>query len=201
MPNLAGVERLAETWAVAPRRRSVPRRSSVACVEPAHPRRPPLRQRRFASDRSRTATPRRPSTSSECRCGWWPATSTPAKRWCSRPDRSSLRCSRVRRSRACSHRSATTGACSVDGAVVDTVPLSHALAGPVDRVYVLNIGGELLEPLAAIADRRCDPRVRDQPQAALRGGAAERAGERRRGRAVRDRSTTARSRTSPIPRG
>ena len=32
----------------------------------------------------------------------------------------------------------------VDGAVVDTVPLSHALAGPVDRVYVLNIAGELL---------------------------------------------------------
>jgi NTE family protein len=33
----------------------------------------------------------------------------------------------------------------VDGAVVDTVPLSHALAGPVDRVYVLNIGGEHLQ--------------------------------------------------------
>ena len=32
----------------------------------------------------------------------------------------------------------------VDGAVVDTVPLSHTLAGPVDRVYVLNIAGELL---------------------------------------------------------
>jgi NTE family protein len=32
----------------------------------------------------------------------------------------------------------------VDGAVVDTVPVSHALAGPVDRVYVLNIAGELM---------------------------------------------------------
>jgi NTE family protein len=31
----------------------------------------------------------------------------------------------------------------VDGAVVDTVPLSHALAGPVDRVYVLPIDNEL----------------------------------------------------------
>jgi NTE family protein len=31
----------------------------------------------------------------------------------------------------------------VDGAVVDTVPLSHALAGPVDRVYVLPIDGDL----------------------------------------------------------
>jgi NTE family protein len=32
----------------------------------------------------------------------------------------------------------------VDGAVVNTVPLSHALVGPVDRVYVLSIAGELL---------------------------------------------------------
>jgi NTE family protein len=31
----------------------------------------------------------------------------------------------------------------VDGAVVDTVPLSHALAGPVDRVFVLPIDNEL----------------------------------------------------------
>jgi len=33
----------------------------------------------------------------------------------------------------------------VDGAVVDAVPLSHALAGPVDRVYVLNVTGELMK--------------------------------------------------------
>jgi NTE family protein len=32
----------------------------------------------------------------------------------------------------------------VDGAVVDTVPLSHALAGPVDRIYVLNVSNELI---------------------------------------------------------
>jgi NTE family protein len=32
----------------------------------------------------------------------------------------------------------------VDGAVVDTVPLWHALSGPVDRVYVLNVAGDLL---------------------------------------------------------
>lgn len=32
----------------------------------------------------------------------------------------------------------------VDGAVVDTVPLSHALAGPVDRVYVLDVSAELM---------------------------------------------------------
>src|SRR5262245_44984529 len=31
----------------------------------------------------------------------------------------------------------------VDGAVVDTVPLSHALAGPIDRVYVLPIDNDL----------------------------------------------------------
>jgi NTE family protein len=29
----------------------------------------------------------------------------------------------------------------VDGGVVDNVPLSHALAGPVERVYVLNVSG------------------------------------------------------------
>lgn len=32
----------------------------------------------------------------------------------------------------------------VDGAVVDTVPLWHALCGPIDRVYVLNVSGDLL---------------------------------------------------------
>jgi len=41
----------------------------------------------------------------------------------------------------------------VDGAVVDTVPLSHALAGPVDRVFVLSIAGELLNrPLRSPID-------------------------------------------------
>lgn len=41
----------------------------------------------------------------------------------------------------------------VDGAVVDTVPLSHALAGPVDRVYVLSIAGELMHhPLRSPVD-------------------------------------------------
>ncbi|MET0276396.1 MAG: patatin-like phospholipase family protein [Acidimicrobiia bacterium] len=32
----------------------------------------------------------------------------------------------------------------VDGAVVDTVPLIHALSGPVDRIYVLNVSSELM---------------------------------------------------------
>jgi NTE family protein len=41
----------------------------------------------------------------------------------------------------------------IDGAVVDTVPISHALAGPVDRVYVLNIAGDLLNrPLRSPID-------------------------------------------------
>ena len=33
----------------------------------------------------------------------------------------------------------------VDGAVVNTVPLSHALAGPVDRLYVMNVAGDLMD--------------------------------------------------------
>ena len=41
----------------------------------------------------------------------------------------------------------------VDGAVVDTVPLWHALAGPVDRIYVMNMAGDLLDrPLRSPID-------------------------------------------------
>jgi NTE family protein len=41
----------------------------------------------------------------------------------------------------------------VDGAVVDTVPIWHALAGPVDRIYVMNVAGDLLErPLRSPID-------------------------------------------------
>jgi NTE family protein len=41
----------------------------------------------------------------------------------------------------------------VDGAVVDTVPLWHALAGPIDRVYVLTITSELMRrPLRSPVD-------------------------------------------------
>ena len=41
----------------------------------------------------------------------------------------------------------------VDGAVVDTVPIWHALAGPVDRIFVMNVAGDLLErPLRSPID-------------------------------------------------
>lgn len=41
----------------------------------------------------------------------------------------------------------------VDGAVVDTVPLWHALAGPIDRVYVMNVAGDLMNrPLRSPID-------------------------------------------------
>ena len=41
----------------------------------------------------------------------------------------------------------------VDGAVVDTVPLWHAWQGPVDRIYVLNVAGDLLtRPLRSPID-------------------------------------------------
>ena len=33
----------------------------------------------------------------------------------------------------------------IDGGVVDNVPLSHALSGPVDRVYVCNVSGEMAD--------------------------------------------------------
>jgi len=41
----------------------------------------------------------------------------------------------------------------VDGAVVNTVPLWHALAGPVDRIYVMSVAGDLMErPLRSPID-------------------------------------------------
>jgi NTE family protein len=41
----------------------------------------------------------------------------------------------------------------VDGAVVDAVPLSHALSGPVNRIYVLNVAGDLItRPLRSPID-------------------------------------------------
>ncbi|HEX9504426.1 MAG TPA: patatin-like phospholipase family protein [Acidimicrobiia bacterium] len=41
----------------------------------------------------------------------------------------------------------------VDGAVVNTVPLSHALSGPVDRIYVMNVAGDLMNrPLRSPID-------------------------------------------------
>ena len=41
----------------------------------------------------------------------------------------------------------------VDGAVVDTVPLWHALAGPIDRIYVMNVAGDLMDrPLRSPID-------------------------------------------------
>jgi NTE family protein len=41
----------------------------------------------------------------------------------------------------------------VDGAVVDTVPLWHALSGPVDQIYVMNVAGDLLtRPLRSPID-------------------------------------------------
>jgi NTE family protein len=41
----------------------------------------------------------------------------------------------------------------VDGAVVDVVPLWHALSGPVDRVYVLNVSGpERVRPIRSPLD-------------------------------------------------
>ncbi len=73
---------------------------------------------------------RRPPRS---RSGWSPPTSTPARRSCSARPAQAGAAREHRAARASSRRSATTAGVLVDGAVVDTVPLSHALAGPVDR--------------------------------------------------------------------
>ena len=93
-----------------------------------------------------------------------------------RPGPAPARAARQRRAaRASSRPIRHDGRTLVDGAVVDTVPLWHALAGPVDRIYVMNVAGDLMRPPAALPDRRRRPRLRHQPQAALRPRAAQRA--------------------------
>ncbi len=70
----------------------------------------------------------------------------------------------------------------VDGGVVNSVPLWHALSGPVDRVFVLNVSagiGERVErsPLDVVMTS-----FMHRAQSALRARAAARAGEHRGGR-------------------
>ena len=64
----------------------------------------------------------------------------------------SPRCWPAPRCRASTRPIRHDGRTLVDGAVVDTVPLWHALAGPVDRIYVMNVAGDLH------ATGRCAPR-------------------------------------------
>ena len=52
----------------------------------------------------------------------------------------------------------------VDGGVVNNVPLSHALAGPVDRVFVLNVSSGMSDADRTLAARRRDDEL--HPRAA-----------------------------------
>ncbi len=70
-----------------------------------------------------------------------PATWPPARRSSWPPARSSRPCWPAPPCRGASRPSSTTTGRLVDGGVVDNVPLSHALAGPVDRIFVLNVSG------------------------------------------------------------
>ena len=63
----------------------------------------------------------------------------------------------------------------VDGGVVDNVPLSHALAGPVDRVFVLNVSSGTGRPGGALAARRGDDELRPRAEPAIRARDAVRA--------------------------
>ena len=88
----------------------------------------------------------------------------------------------------------------VDGAVVDTVPLWHALSGPVDRIYVMNVAGDLLDrPLRSPIDvavrafaisrkQRFELELRNVPET------------RRAGACCRPRSTSGSCSTSPAAR-
>ena len=68
----------------------------------------------------------------------------------------------------------------VDGGVVDNVPLWHALAGPVDRVFVLNVSSGTADRVRALAARRGDDELHARAQPALRARAALRAARRSR---------------------
>ena len=164
---------------VAARRRGVPRGPAVAGVEPPHPRRPPLLQPgpaghlQAAGDTAATfedlVIPLRVVA----------ADLDTGDEVVFAAARSSPRCSPAPRCRASTRPIRHDGRTLVDGAVVDTVPLWHALAGPIDRIYVMNVAGDLMDrPLRSPIDV-ADPRLRHQPQAALRPRVAERARERR----------------------
>ena len=127
------------------------------------------------------------STTWRCRCGWWRADLDTGEEvvFACGPLRPALLASAALPGLFPPVR--FDGRVLVDGAVVDTVPLSHALAGPVDRIYVLNVSAELMRrPLRSPLDV-AGQGVRDQPQAAFRARAAQRARERGGGGAPRAR--------------
>ena len=174
-PSLRGVERLEATWDVAARRGGLPGRPAVAGVEPAHPRRPPL----LEPGRSRHLPPRRhPATRSRSSCIPLRVVAADLDTgdevvFSAGPLQPALLASAALPGIFPPIRH--DGRTLVDGAVVDTVPLWHALSGPVDRIYVMNVAGDLLDrPLRSPIDVAV-PGVRDQPQAALRARAAQRA--------------------------
>ena len=137
-PTSRGVERLEETWESLARR--------ARCSRAARSRRAWNLLTRddhlFDNDGLRGhhragRHARRRSTSSQVPLGWSPPTSTPARRSCSPrgPLEPALLASTALPGLFPPIRH--DGRILVDGAVVDTVPLWHALAGPVDRIYVL----------------------------------------------------------------
>ena len=56
----------------------------------------------------------------------------------------------------------------VDGGVVNNVPLWHALSGPVDRVFVLNVSSGAGDHAGPLPARRRDDELHARPQPALR---------------------------------
>ena len=68
----------------------------------------------------------------------------------------------------------------VDGGVVNSVPLWHALAGPVDRVIVFNVSAGAADRERALAARRRDDELHALAQPALRARAAQHAAPRSR---------------------
>ena len=87
----------------------------------------------------------------------------------------------------------------VDGGVVDNVPLSHALAGPVDRIFVLNVSGGVADaPSATRSTWCCGPSP--SPGTSASSGSWPWRRPTSRSRCSPARPTGARRSTSPGPR-
>ena len=138
-PNLTGVAQLAAAWEQLRSDHVFPGGQHPPGVERRAPRNPPLRQRgpRIGHPPQHAGPlvlrPRDPAARRS------PATSTPARRSCSSGARSSPRCSRAPRSRACSRSCITTAAASSTAAWSTTSRCRTRSPGPVDRVFVLNV--------------------------------------------------------------
>ena len=115
------------------------------------------------------------SPTSRCHCGSSPPTSTRGEEVVLVRGSAQARAARERRAaRRVSRSWSTTAAASSTAASSNSVPLWHALRGPVDRVIVFNVSAGARRPRRALPARRRDDELHALPQPAVRPRAAQR---------------------------